>query len=246
MLEQASGIPGVIDRVDETAPRRKTIYVYQTPVRVWHWLTVGCVTVLIITGYFIGSPPPTLSGEASAHYLMGNIRAAHFAAGYVLAIGLVCRFFWALVGNRWSRQIFFLPVWDKVWLKGLVYEIKWYLFIVRYPKKYIGHNPAAQASMFCLLLLFTFMICAGFAMYSEGTGRDSWQYAMFGWVFSIFPNSQDVHTFHHLGMWAIVIFVMLHVYAAVCEDIVSRQSTISSIVSGERVFRDDFRDTFRD
>jgi Ni/Fe-hydrogenase 1 B-type cytochrome subunit len=42
-------------------------------------------------------------------------------------------------------------------------------------------------------------------------------------------------------MWSIVIFAIIHVYAAVREDILSRQSTISSIVSGERVFRDDFR-----
>ena len=43
-------------------------------------------------------------------------------------------------------------------------------------------------------------------------------------------------------MWSIVIFFLVHVYAAVREDILSRQSMISSIVSGERVFRDDFRD----
>ena len=54
--------------------------------------------------------------------------------------------------------------------------------------------------VFTLRLTF-FMIVTGFALYSEGSGRDSWQYKVFGWVFSFFPNSQDVHTFHHLGMW---------------------------------------------
>lgn len=245
-MAQASGLPGVIDRIDERAPRRQTVYVYQAPVRIWHWTTVLCITVLAITGYLIGSPPPSLSGEASAHYQMGYIRFAHFAAGYVLAIGLVCRFLWAFVGNKWSRQIFVLPVWDRTWWWGLLYEIKWYMFLVRDPKKYIGHNPAGHASMFALVLMLVFMICTGFAMYGEGAGIESWQYRMFGWVFDIFPNSQDVHTWHHLGMWGIVVFVIGHVYAAVREDILSRQSMISSIVSGERVFRDDYRDGFRD
>ena len=79
-----------------------------------------------------------------------------------------------------------------------------------------------------------------FALYSEGAGRDSWQYKLFGWVFAIWPNSQDVHTWHHLGMWGIVVFVIIHVYAAVREDIMSRQSLISSMVSGERLFRDEY------
>lgn len=240
-MSQVSGLPGVVDRVSEKAPRRQVVYVYQAPVRIWHWVSALGITVLAITGYLIGSPPPSLSGEASNHYLMGYIRFAHFAAGYVVAIGLLFRFFWAFVGNKWSRQIFVVPVWDRKWWDGFFYEIAWYLFIVRDPRKYIGHNPAGHASMFGFVMLLLFMICTGFAMYAEGAGRESWQYAMFGWVFSIFPNSQDVHTYHHLGMWGIVVFVIVHIYAAVREDVLSRQSMISSIVSGERVFRDDFR-----
>ena len=57
---------------------------------------------------------------------------------------------------------------------------------------------------------------------------------------AIWPNSQDVHTWHHLGMWVLVIFVIIHIYAAVREDIMSRQSIISSMISGERQFRDEW------
>ena len=57
-------------------------------------------------------------------------------------------------------------------------------------------------------------------------------------MFAIWPNSQDVHTYHHLGMWALVMFVTVHVYAAIREDIMSRQSIISSMISGERQFRE--------
>ncbi|PWB81284.1 MAG: Ni/Fe-hydrogenase, b-type cytochrome subunit, partial [Methylocystaceae bacterium] len=47
-------------------------------------------------------------------------------------------------------------------------------------------------------------------------------------------------TWHHLGMWGVVLFVIVHIYAAVREDIVSRQSLVSSMISGERVFRDEY------
>jgi Ni/Fe-hydrogenase 1 B-type cytochrome subunit len=38
--------------------------------------------------------------------------------------------------------------------------------------------------------------------------------------------------------WAIVWFIILHVYAALREDIMSRQTMVSAIVSGSRTFRD--------
>ena len=104
----------------------------------------------------------------------------------------------------------------------------------------LASNPLANLAMFVLFTLLTlFMICSGFALYSEGAGIDSWQAKLFGWVFSIWPNSQQVHTLHHLGMWAMVVFILLHVYAAIREDITSRQSMISAITTGDRHFRDD-------
>jgi len=88
-------------------------------------------------------------------------------------------------------------------------------------------------------MLTIFMICTGFALSSQGEGADSWVAKAFGWVFTIWPNSQMVHTWHHLGLWGMVIFMLLHIYAAIREDIASRQTMISAITSGHRFFRDD-------
>jgi Ni/Fe-hydrogenase 1 B-type cytochrome subunit len=94
--------------------------------------------------------------------------------------------------------------------------------------------------MFTMLVLGgLFMLITGFALYSEGLGQGSWADTLFGWVIPLFGQSQDVHTWHHLGMWYLVIFVILHVYAAIREDIMSRQSLISAMVSGWRRFKDD-------
>lgn len=220
-----------------------TVYVYEAPVRLWHWVNASCILVLAITGFLIGTPLPSTPGEASANFLMGNVRFLHFAAGQILAVGFLLRIYWAFVGNAHARQIFFVPVWRRSYWREVLHEIRWYLFLNRKPKKYIGHNPLAQSAMFLMFTLPTaFMIITGFALYSEGTGRDSWEAKLFGWVFSIFPNSQDVHTLHHLGMWVIVVFIMIHIYAAVREDIMSRQSIISSMISGERMFKDEAND----
>lgn len=238
-MTEATQVHGVLDGHGEKAAELQSVYVYEAPVRLWHWVNALAIVILAASGYFIASPPPSVPGEASANFLMGYIRFAHFGAGYVLAVGLLLRLYWAMVGNVYAKQIFYLPLWDRKWIWGVFYELRWYLFLVAKPKKYIGHNPLAHLSMFFFMLLLVFMVVTGFALYSEGEGRDSWQYALFGWVFSIWPNSQDIHTWHHLGMWGVVLFVIVHIYAAVREDIVSRQSLVSSMISGERVFRDE-------
>jgi Ni/Fe-hydrogenase 1 B-type cytochrome subunit len=169
---------------------------------------------------------------------MGYIRFTHFAAGQILAIGFLFRIYWAFIGNKHAREIFYVPVWKESFWQEVLHEIRWYAFLERAPKRYVGHNPLAQTAMFFMYSLTTlFMIVTGFALYSEGAGIDSWQAKLFGWVFLIWPNSQDVHTYHHLGMWVLISFIIVHIYAAVREDIVSRQSIISSMVSGERQFR---------
>lgn len=228
------------DSHGEQAIERKSVYVYEAPVRIWHWVNALAILTLALTGYFIGSPLPSQPGEASANFLMGYIRFTHFAAGQVLAIFLILRVYWAVVGNKHARQIFYVPFWSGRFWSEWLHEVKWYTFIARQPKKYVGHNPLAQFTMFFMVTLpLFFMVITGFALYSEGTGRDSWEFKLFGWVFSIFPNSQDVHTLHHLGMWVILTFVMVHIYVAVREDIMSRQSIISSMISGERLFKDE-------
>ena len=168
------------------------------------------------------------------------IRFAHFAAGYILAVGLLGRIYWAIVGNEHAKQLFRLPITNKEYWKELGKEARWYLFLEKEPQKFVGHNPLSQFFMFTLFLVGSvFMIFTGFALYSEGLGEGSWADLMFGWIIPLFGQSQDVHTWHHLGMWWLVIFVMMHVYAAVREDIMSRQSLISTMISGWRMFKDD-------
>lgn len=217
----------------------KAVYVYEAPLRLWHWVNALAITVLALSGYFIASPLPTQPGEASANFLMGYIRFAHFAAGYVLAVGWLGRIYWAFAGNKHSQQLFMIPFWNAKWWGEVLWELRWYLFLEKHPKKYIGHNPLAQLSMFTIFTVgMFFMIATGFALYSEGAGLGSWADKVFGWVIPAFGGSQAVHSWHHLGMWVLVTFVILHVYAAIREDIMSRQSMISTIISGWRMFKD--------
>jgi len=55
----------------------------------------------------------------------------------------------------------------------------------------------------------------------------------------LFGQSQDVHTWHHVGMWYLVLFSVIHVYIVVREQYVSRQSMTSTMVDGWRTWKDD-------
>ena len=217
----------------------RSVYVYEVPVRLWHWINALAITVLCVTGYFIGVPLPTMPGEASANYLMGYIRFAHFAAGYIMAVGLVGRAYWALVGNHHAKELFWVPVFQKAYWLEVFNMLRWYLFLIPKPNQYVGHNPLARFAMFFFyLMLSIFMVVTGFALYGEGSQMGSWQERMFGWVVPLFGQSQDVHTWHRMGMWGVVLFVILHIYAAIREDIMGRQSIVSTMISGHRTFKE--------
>jgi Ni/Fe-hydrogenase 1 B-type cytochrome subunit len=215
------------------------VYVYELPVRIWHWITAPAIVVLAVTGFLIARPVwPQINGEPSTHYIMGDIRVIHFTAGYILAIGFIGRLYWAIMGNKYAREIFIPHFWQGAWWGSLFQTIRWYLFLERESGRKVGHNPLAQLAMFLMFVLgVMFQICTGFALYGEGAG--GWSHALFtSWVIPLFGGSEEVHTWHHLGMWYLVIYVIVHVYIAIREDIMSRQTMISTMINGWRFFKD--------
>jgi len=219
--------------------RLTQVYVFEAPVRLWHWVSVLCMVTLIITGYLIGNPIwPRLDGEASDHFIMGYVRFTHFASGYVFAIALLGRIYWAVMGNRYARELFVIPLNSRRWWADVWFQWRWYLTRVPVPRLYIGHDPLAQLVIFILFTVpSVLMILTGFALYGEGAGYESWAGWLFGWIIPLFGQSQAVHSWHHLGMWALLVFIMVHVYAAFHEEFLAPRSILSTMISGYRIFR---------
>jgi Ni/Fe-hydrogenase 1 B-type cytochrome subunit len=213
-------------------------YVWQAPVRIWHWTMALAMIVLWGTGYFIGAPLPSVPGEASENYLMGYIRFAHFAAGYVFAIAFLLRIYWAIVGNKYAREIFLVPLYmlNPAWWRGFFRVVGHYAFIRPKNDWHYGHNQLAMAAMFGMYVLGTvFMIVTGFALYGEGTLYGSWAHSLFtSWVIPLIGDSQLVHTWHHLCAWYLFWFTIVHLYFVIREDITSGLTVVSSMISGWR------------
>jgi len=88
----------------------RRVYVWELPVRLYHWVNALCVVVLSVTGYIIGAPPALQSAqEASFSYWFGTVRFIHFVAAFVFFFNFVVRIYWGFVGNTWARWQEFLP-----------------------------------------------------------------------------------------------------------------------------------------
>lgn len=235
MATRSDDLPG------ENPENWKPLYVFEAPVRVWHWTHAFSITVLAISGYFIANPLPSLGGEASNHFLMGTIRMTHFIAAYVFIVGFLVRLYWAAVGNHYSRELFYLPLWSGDWWRRFGHEIRFYAFLTDKMPKTPAHNPLAQTAMWLFnVVLAVFMICTGLALYSQGLGDGSWADILFGWVFVISPSSQAVRMWHLMGMWLMVVFIIIHLYMVIRADIIGRQSSISTMIGGWRTYKDDY------
>jgi Ni/Fe-hydrogenase 1 B-type cytochrome subunit len=218
------------------------VYVYEAPVRIWHWVTVVCMAVLAVTGYFIGAPPPAIGGEATHSFLFGWIRTIHFCTAFIMIAAFVVRVYWVFAGNHHARVIFLPPLWRVAFWKGLIADMKDYLFLSRTENRWVGHNPLAMMAMFFMFVLgMLVLIFTGLNLYTQGYGWGSTWMNLFGWVITLLGTPQAVRTVHHLAMWYVLLFALIHTYMVFRQDIMSRATIISTMVNGIRMWKDEAR-----
>ena len=62
----------------------REVYVWELPVRIFHWVNATAIVALCVTGYIIGNPPAIQHATPpEANYWFGWVRFIHFAAAFV-------------------------------------------------------------------------------------------------------------------------------------------------------------------
>lgn len=218
----------------------RPVYVWEAPVRVWHWLMAVAMFAMIITGYLIDRPLVSNLGDTWITYDFGYVRMVHFAAGLFFTALFIYRLFWVAVGNRYARMIFFPPLLSMKWWKGVFAQVAYYLFMRKSAPEYAGHNPLAQLAMFAMFVLGSFVIIiTGLALYAQSWGWDTSWMVWFGWVFVLFGDAQAVRTVHHVMMYVFILFSIAHIYMSFREDVMGGATTLSSMSTGLRMFKED-------
>lgn len=209
----------------------KRIYVWEIPVRLYHWINFSAVFTLAVTGYLIGNPPAIQSStEASFGYWFGTIRFIHFVAAFVFFFNFIFRIYWGFAGNKYANWRSFIPN-SKKNLKEIVDVFK----LVMLQKKgkpliSIGHNSLAGVTYLLTFLIFLFQIITGFAMYTAAS--DAFFPRLFVWVIPLLGGEFAVRNWHHIMMWFFIIFAMIHVYLVFYHDYVEGRGILSSMAGG--------------
>ncbi len=209
----------------------RLIYVWQFPVRLFHWTTAACVTVLFLTGLYMAHPILSTPGEPWHNFLMARVRQIHFIAAYIWVIVYGLRSYWFIVGNKFARSG--LPaVWNGAWWRQLGDELGAYFLLRRSPQPRIGHNALAGLSYTIVPIgIGACQILTGMALYSESYPEGFWAHAT-GWVLPLMGGSFRVHMWHHMFAWTFLWFVMLHVYIVVFDSLRDRNSLVESMITG--------------
>lgn len=221
----------------QTIPYRR-VYVWELPVRIYHWINALCIVSLIITGYMIGNPQAIFySAEAYQQYWFGWIRFIHFASAYVFLFNFIMRVYWGFVGNRYSRWYRFIPFWKYQYTdlkEVLMVDI---LQIATRGRISIGHNILAGIAYFFMFLAFIVQTITGFGLYASMSS--SFIPRLFGWVIPLLGSDFAVRNWHHLFMWFFILFILVHLYLVFYHDYVEGRGTTSSIIGGWKFMRDD-------
>jgi len=209
----------------------RRVYVWELPVRLYHWVNALAVAVLAVTGYLIGSPPAVQSGsEASFGYWFGTVRFLHFAAAFLFFFNFLFRIYWGFVGNAYAAWRNFIPLRAKQWK-----EIKDVLRIDilqgrTKPLESVGHNSLAGLTYFVSFIAFLFQVVTGFGLYHSMS--DWWLTHLFSWIVPVMGSDFAVRQWHHVMMWFFVIFAMIHTYLVFYHDYVEARGVTSSMVGG--------------
>jgi len=211
------------------------VYVWELPVRLYHWVNFLALVLLAATGYIIGRPLSLPgSGEASFSYWFGWVRFVHFVAAFVFFFNFLGRIYWGFAGNRYARWDNFIPLtlaqfrrqWREV-LAVLKVDI-----LLGHTKEIdsVGHNALAGWTYFLTFLAFVFQSVTGFGLYAAMS--PSWFTGLFAWIVPFMGGDFAVRQWHHVMMWFFIIFSMVHVYLVFYHDYVEGRGVISSMAGG--------------
>jgi len=143
---------------------------------------------------------------------------------------LCIRIYWMFVGNRYASWKVFVPLTRRQYddfLSGL----KFYVFLTKKPPYAVGHSAVASITYLLVFLIFLFEIVSGFALYSQSHLKNIYLSVLGGWLLNVI-HVQTIRLWHHLGMYLLAGFTVIHVYIGWYLDSVEKNGVMGSIFGG--------------
>lgn len=209
----------------------REVYVWELPVRLFHWLNALCIVILCITGFLIANPPALMSGsEANFQFWFGKIRFVHFVTAFVFFFNFLFRIYWGFVGNKYANWKNFIPLKKAQW-KEFFEVLRVDIFMIKNkPVDSIGHNTLASLTYFGLFLAFLLQYITGFGLYAKMS--TAFLPKLFAWTVPLLGGDLVVREIHHFLMWFFILFAVAHIYIVFYHDYIERRGVTSSMIGG--------------
>ena len=173
--------------------------------RILHEVMMASILFLIATGFYIHRPFVDGGG-----FLMSLTRGVHFFFAGVLIIVFLLRVITMFVGpyRDWRS---FLPTFSD--FKLLPRYILYYAHLGKEPETKKKYNALQMLTYSGVLILVLFQIFSGFALNYPNGAAISW------FNYGLFANAIETRLAHFIVTWAFLLFLMIHVYLSIRENI---------------------------
>lgn len=219
----------------------RRVYVWELPVRIYHWLNALVILALIGTGFYIGNPLAVISSkEANSMFTMGWIKTIHFIAAYLFFFNFLFRIYWGFVGNKYADWKNFIPT-NKKYFREMWQVLRMDILMLRGKEHFaVGHNAVAGFTYFFTFILFLIQCLTGFGLYAAMS--DFWFAKLWAWVPYLFGGDILLRQVHHWTMWFFILFTIVHVYLVFYHDYVEGRGEVSSMFGGWKFIEEEVFD----
>ena len=206
------------------------LYVWQYPLRLFHWGLVLSIGVLSFTGYYIHNP--FIVGQVNYPFLMGWFRFVHEAFGMILIALFLMRIYLFFQGNRWVRWRQYIPL-HRAQFKEMLEVMKFYGFMRPTPISKIGHNAMAAFSYIGMYALVLVEIVTGLVMFNW-LRHSPILGPLVGWIPRV-VDIPDLRLIHFFLMFVFIAFGVFHVHLCMLISREEKRGLMDSIFIGYKV-----------
>lgn len=204
-------------------------------IRYNHWLMAAAIFILIASGFYIAYPVSLSFSDKVTE--MNDIIFWHILAG----ICLVFLFIWRIYLMFFSR---FHADWKDffAWMnvKNSLKQVKFYLLISKEPPDHTHlYGPLQSVAYGGLLVMVALIVLTGLIL----TGAAGYKSGLTGIMYTMVRPAErlmgglaGVRLIHHFLTWGFILFIVAHTYMAFWYDVIFKEGTVSSMISGV-VFR---------
>ncbi len=211
---------------------RQPIKEWSVPIRINHWGMVISIFTLIVTGFYIAGPFTVYEGETVKKFFMGDVRFVHILFGVFLSFIFIWRVYLAFFSKFHAdwKDFFAFTDWPNT-----VKQLKFYALVSKEPAehKYL-YGPMQSLAYGGLMVMILFIVLTGVILMGAGyhAGLTALIYKMVKPFENLMGGLAMVRWIHHILTWCFILFIVVHIYMAFWYDVMFKQGTVSSMISG--------------